>query len=80
MVPPAAVLTDIEGTTTPIAFVHRVLFPYARTRLAGFVAAHPMLGDAATPALEVLLGQMDRDEKDPVLKTIQGMKAMPRAS
>jgi enolase-phosphatase E1 len=73
MVPPAAVLTDIEGTTTPIAFVHRVLFPYARTRLAGFVAAHPMLGDAATPALEVLLGQMDRDEKDPVLKTIQGM-------
>ncbi len=73
MVPPAAVLTDIEGTTTPIAFVHRVLFPYARARLAGFAAAHPMLGDAPTPALEVLLGQMDRDEKDPVLKAIQGM-------
>jgi len=24
---------DIEGTTTPIAFVHRVLFPYARARV-----------------------------------------------
>lgn len=28
-----AVLTDIEGTTTPLAFVHQVLFPYARRRL-----------------------------------------------
>ena len=28
-----AVLLDIEGTTTPIAFVEEVLFPYARERL-----------------------------------------------
>jgi len=28
-----AVLTDIEGTTTPLSFVHDVLFPYARLRL-----------------------------------------------
>lgn len=28
-----AILLDIEGTTTPIAFVETVLFPYARTRL-----------------------------------------------
>lgn len=35
-----AVLTDIEGTTTPLAFVHEVLFPYARERLADFVAQH----------------------------------------
>ena len=28
-----AVLLDIEGTTTPLAFVHEVLFPYARQRL-----------------------------------------------
>jgi len=28
-----AVLTDIEGTTTPLSFVHEVLFPYARRRL-----------------------------------------------
>lgn len=27
------VLLDIEGTTTPIAFVHDVLFPYARARI-----------------------------------------------
>lgn len=35
-----AVITDIEGTTTPLAFVHEVLFPYARTRLADFVSAN----------------------------------------
>jgi methionine salvage enolase-phosphatase E1 len=29
----ALVLLDIEGTTTPIAFVAEVLFPYARRRL-----------------------------------------------
>ncbi len=28
-----AVLLDIEGTTTPVAFVHQVLFPYARARV-----------------------------------------------
>jgi enolase-phosphatase E1 len=31
--PPLAVLTDIEGTTTSIAFVYDVLFPYAAARL-----------------------------------------------
>lgn len=35
-----AVVTDIEGTTTPLAFVHEVLFPYARARLADFVTAN----------------------------------------
>lgn len=35
-----AVLLDIEGTTTPIAFVHEVLFPYARARLARYLEAH----------------------------------------
>jgi enolase-phosphatase E1 len=29
-----ALLLDVEGTTTPIAFVHDELFPYARRRLA----------------------------------------------
>jgi enolase-phosphatase E1 len=32
-----AVLLDIEGTTTPIAFVHDVLFPFARARLSTFI-------------------------------------------
>ena len=34
-----AVLLDIEGTTTPIAFVHDVLFPYARAHLRGYLDA-----------------------------------------
>ena len=34
------VLLDIEGTTTPMSFVHDVLFPYARTRLASFLRTH----------------------------------------
>ena len=29
-----AIVLDIEGTTTPIAFVYDVLFPFARTRLS----------------------------------------------
>lgn len=28
-----AILTDVEGTTTPISFVHEILFPYAAQRL-----------------------------------------------
>jgi enolase-phosphatase E1 len=35
-----ALLTDIEGTTSAIAFVKDVLFPYARTHLPGFVQDH----------------------------------------
>jgi enolase-phosphatase E1 len=34
-----AVLLDIEGTTTPIAFVHEVLFPYARAHVRAFLDA-----------------------------------------
>lgn len=33
-----AILLDIEGTTTPVAFVFGVLFPYARDRVASFLA------------------------------------------
>ena len=33
-----AILLDIEGTTTPIAFVHEVLFSYARTHARDFLA------------------------------------------
>ncbi|OIN12415.1 acireductone synthase [Oceanisphaera psychrotolerans] len=34
-----AIVTDIEGTTSDIRFVHQVLFPYARERIADFVRA-----------------------------------------
>jgi enolase-phosphatase E1 len=36
--PAAAYLLDVEGTTTPIDFVYRVLFPYARDRFLAFVS------------------------------------------
>ena len=42
--PPRAILTDIEGTTSSIAFVKQVLFPFARAHLPGYVGAHA--GDA----------------------------------
>jgi enolase-phosphatase E1 len=34
------VLLDIEGTTTPLDFVHKTLFPYARRRLQDFLLRH----------------------------------------
>lgn len=34
------ILLDIEGTTTPIAFVHEVLFTYARDHVRKFLAAN----------------------------------------
>ncbi|MGQ0733338.1 MAG: acireductone synthase [Acidobacteriota bacterium] len=51
-----AVLLDIEGTTTPIAFVTTVLFPYARRRLAGHLARH-----RDRPEYRTLLAEL-RDE------------------
>jgi enolase-phosphatase E1 len=36
-----AILLDIEGTTTPIAFVYDVLFPYARTHFRAYLHDHP---------------------------------------
>ncbi len=44
-----AVLLDIEGTTTPLAFVHEVLVPYARAHLAGWLDRA-----AGTPVLSAL--------------------------
>lgn len=38
--PVRAILLDIEGTTTPIDFVFKTLFPYARRRLSQFLKAH----------------------------------------
>jgi enolase-phosphatase E1 len=83
--PPVAVLTDIEGTTTPIAFVRDELFPFARARLPGFLAAKN--GNAAVeaelaevrrlapgrPELETLLAWMAADAKVTPLKALQGM-------
>jgi 2,3-diketo-5-methylthio-1-phosphopentane phosphatase len=35
------VLLDIEGTTTPITFVHDTLFPYARARVRSWLTSTP---------------------------------------
>ncbi len=80
MIPPAAVLLDIEGTTTPIRFVHDTLFPFARAGLAGLLArAHEP--DVAVALAEVpgadklatLQGWMDADVKATPLKALQGI-------
>lgn len=60
--PIRAVLTDIEGTTSSIAFVKDVLFPFARTRLAGYVAEH---GDE--PAVAAALADARRLAGDETL-------------
>jgi enolase-phosphatase E1 len=77
-----AILTDIEGTTSSISFVADVLFPYARDRLADYVAAHPeqtapILADvqAIEPGdpVQTMIRWIDEDRKITPLKTIQGM-------
>lgn len=36
----SAVVLDIEGTTSPAAFVYERLYPYAQARFSGWLAAH----------------------------------------
>jgi hypothetical protein len=60
-------LLDIEGTTTPIAFVTETLFPYARARLAAFLAREGRANEALA-----FLADMDRDSKSTELKALQG--------
>jgi enolase-phosphatase E1 len=84
-----AILTDIEGTTTSLSFVHDVLFPYARKALPAFIRAHQndtgvkehldalreQQGRYLTEQqiIDVLGHRMDEDRKDAVLKALQGM-------
>jgi len=56
------VLLDIEGTTTPIAFVHDVLFPFARTHLASWMRAHSDSADRL--ALLDMLSAEHQSESD----------------
>ena len=84
-----AILTDIEGTTSSIAFVHEVLFPYASRALPAFVrhniadaAVRHWLDKAAMDiggvvsddcVVEVLQDWIREDRKHPALKALQGM-------
>jgi enolase-phosphatase E1 len=49
-----AILLDIEGTTTPIDFVHKTLFPFARERVADYVREHL---DELQPEIAQLTGE-----------------------
>jgi enolase-phosphatase E1 len=81
-------LLDVEGTTSAVAFVYEVLFPYARRQMAAFVHAHwhdPELvrlralhdaeGEAPTADefTSAMLRLMDEDAKTTVLKEVQGL-------
>lgn len=84
-----AVVTDIEGTTSSIAFVHEVLFPYARSHLGGFIRRHAddpqvmaCLDDVrhetgTTMDLDAVIDQLGQwmaaDMKITPLKTLQGL-------
>ncbi|MCF6218487.1 MAG: acireductone synthase [Gammaproteobacteria bacterium] len=84
-----AVVTDIEGTTTSISFVHETLFPYARKKLAPFIRQHadePAVAEqlaavsvevghtlSLDEAIHQLAEWMDDDKKITPLKALQGM-------
>ncbi|MHB8454461.1 MAG: acireductone synthase [Acidiferrobacterales bacterium] len=84
-----AILTDIEGTTSSLSFVHDILFPYAREHMAEFVRNHAhdtevrkLLGDVEsacgnplnqTEVIEQLICWIDEDRKVTPLKALQGM-------
>nr|ALV86440.1 haloacid dehalogenase [uncultured bacterium 16] len=53
-----AVVTDIEGTTSSIDFVHQTLFPYARKRLRAYLRDH-----AADGAVRKVLQEVEGIEK-----------------
>ncbi len=71
----AAIVTDIEGTTSRIDFVHKVLFPYARARIGEFILAHGSKPDVAAARAEVRteIGESDAtidDEIEALLRWI----------
>jgi enolase-phosphatase E1 len=84
-----AILTDIEGTTTDIAFVHKILFPYARARIGSYVRAHAQLPAVREQlaavsreagctlsdeeAIAQLVQWIDEDKKITPLKALQGL-------
>ncbi|UTD56353.1 acireductone synthase [Halomonas sp. MS1] len=62
-----AVVTDIEGTTTDINFVHKVLFPYAQAKLPDFLRAN-----ADTPAVaeQISAVRSEMDAPDATLDAV----------
>lgn len=66
------ILTDIEGTTTDISFVHQVLFPYFAKHLSGWVRNHlelPIIQDILQQVREIS-GQSNLDVENCLNKLI----------
>src|SRR5438132_10173426 len=55
-----AIVTDIEGTTTSLSFVHDILFPYAARRLARFLVDH-----STEPNVAGILAEVRSELDDP---------------
>jgi enolase-phosphatase E1 len=53
-----AILLDIEGTTTPIDFVHKTLFPFAKAKIGEFVEQN---FDEIKPEIEQLKAEYRAD-------------------
>lgn len=71
MTAPRAILTDIEGTTSSIGFVHDVLFPYARSALPDFVRKHRQQPEVASLLEETRREMDDADAKvERVIETL----------
>ena len=57
-----ALLLDIEGTTTPVAFVYEVLFPFARRHMQDFIPRNFARADIRRD-LEELRVECEKDRK-----------------
>lgn len=60
-----AILLDIEGTTTPIDFVHKTLFPFAAERIGAFVAEN-------FDAIEAEIAQLKNEYRKDFTEQIYG--------
>ena len=84
-----AIVTDIEGTTSSLAFVKEVLFPYSRANLADYVRLHaeePLVKKVleetrqeagaeldTEQSITQLIQWLDEDKKITPLKSLQGL-------
>jgi enolase-phosphatase E1 len=57
------ILLDIEGTTTPVDFVYRSLFPYASRKLESFLREHAQDSEIRS-LIQDLHAQQDLDERN----------------
>jgi enolase-phosphatase E1 len=77
------VILDIEGTTTPVEFVHRTLFGFARAEVRGYLAARldhaeilPVVNGLRTEhAMDVAAGQSPPPWPDDVATTLDSAVA-----